>query len=233
MDMNGRAVAVTGGAGALGAAVVGRLISAGAVCHVPALDAGEAARFPHAGHGRTRVTVAGDLADWGAVEGFFSGIDGLWASIHLAGGFDAGGIAETPPDTFDRQMSMNGATCYLCCRAAIAAMRRTGAGGRIVNVSARPGVEPRGGAGMAAYAAAKAAVAALTQALAGEVVGDGILVNAVAPSILDTPANRAAMPDADHAAWPTTAAVAETIAFLASPANAVVRGAVVPVYGAV
>lgn len=233
MEMKGRSVVVTGGAGALGAAVVGRLIEAGALCHVPALDDGEAARFPHAANDRVRLIVAGDLAEWGVVERFFSGIDGLWASIHLAGGFDMGGIADAPPDIFQRQVSMNAATCYLCCRAAIPAMRRTGDGGRIVNVSARPGVEPRTGAGMAAYAAAKAAVAALTQALAEEVAEERIRVNAVAPSILDTPANRAAMPEADHDAWPKTAEVAETIVFLASPDNAVARGAVVPVYGGV
>ena len=233
MELNGRNAVVTGGAGALGAAVVGRLLDAGAICHVPALDDGEAERFPHARHDRVRLSVAGDLADWGAVERFYSGIDGLWASIHLAGGFDMGGIADAPPDMFARQVSMNAATSYLCCRAAIAGLRRAGTGGRIVNVSARPGVEPRGGAGMAAYAAAKAAVAALTQALAEEVASEGIWVNAVAPSILDTPTNRAAMPKADHAAWPKTGEVAETIVFLASPANAVTRGAVVPVYGGV
>ena len=233
MDMNGRNVVVTGGAGALGAAVVGRLIEAGAICHVPAFDDGEAERFPHAAHERVRLIVAGDLAAWDAVERFFSGIDDLWASIHLAGGFDMGGIADAPPDVFQRQVSMNAATCYLCCRAAISAMRRTGGGGRIVNVSARPGIEPRTGAGMVAYAAAKAAVAALTQALAEEVAGERIWVNAIAPSILDTPANRAAMPDADHDAWPETAEVAETVVFLASPDNAVTRGAVVPVYGGV
>ena len=231
MELNGRNVVVTGGAGALGRAVVGRLLADGATCHVPAFDDREAERFPNAGHERVRLSVAGDLADRQAVERFYAGIDGLGASIHLAGGFDMGGIAEAPPEIFERQMSMNGATCYLCCRAAIAALRRGGAGGRIVNVSARPGVEPRTGAGMAAYAAAKAAVAALTQALAEEVAGEGIWINAVAPSILDTPANRAAMPDADHAAWPKTEEVAETIVFLASPANAVTRGAVVPVYG--
>ena len=233
MDLNGRNAVVTGGAGALGGAVVARLLAAGATCHVPAFDDAEAARFPHAGHERVRLGVAGDLADWGAVERFYAGVDGLWASIHLAGGFDMGGIAEAPPETFWRQMSMNAATCYLCCRAAVAGLRRAGAGGRIVNVSARPGVEPRAGAGMAAYAAAKAAVAALTQALAEEVAAEGIWVNAVAPSILDTPANRAAMPGADHAAWPKTEQVAETIVFLAAPDNAVTRGAVVPVYGGV
>ena len=231
MDLNGRNVVVTGGAGALGTAVVARLLEVGATCHVPAFDAAEAGRFAHAGHDRIRLDVAGDLADWEAVDRFYSGIDGLWASIHLAGGFDMGGIAEAPPEAFARQMSMNAATCYLCCRAAVAALRRAGTGGRIVNVSARPGVEPRTGAGMAAYAAAKAAVAALTQALAEEVAAEGIRVNAVAPSILDTPANRAAMPDANHTAWPKTEEVGETIVFLAAPGNAVTRGAVVPVYG--
>ena len=146
----------------------------------PAIDEDEAERFPHAGDERVRLSVAGDLAEWDAVERFYSGIEGLWASIHLAGGFDMGGIVDAPPDMFERQVSMNAATCYLCCRAAIAGMRWTGDGGRIVNVSARPGLEPRTGAGMAAYAAAKAAVAALTQALAEEVASEGIRVNAVA-----------------------------------------------------
>jgi NAD(P)-dependent dehydrogenase (short-subunit alcohol dehydrogenase family) len=84
---------------------------------------------------------------------------------------------------------------------------------------------------MAAYAASKAAVAALTVALAEEVAKDGILVNAVAPSIMDTRTNRAAMPKADYAVWPKVEEVAATIAFLASPNNAVTRGAIVPVYG--
>jgi NAD(P)-dependent dehydrogenase (short-subunit alcohol dehydrogenase family) len=84
---------------------------------------------------------------------------------------------------------------------------------------------------MAAYAASKAAVAALTAALAEEVAKQGILVNAVAPSIMDTPANRKAMPKADFAAWPKVEEVARTILFLASPENAVTRGAIVPVYG--
>ena len=109
-------------------------------------------------------------------------------------------------------------------------MQRAG-GGRIVNVAARPALEPRLGAGMIAYAASKSAVAALTQALAQETTDEEIWINAVAPSVLDTPANRAAMPDADPRRWVAPADLAEIIVFLASPANRVTRGAVIPVYG--
>ncbi|HUH85900.1 MAG TPA: SDR family oxidoreductase, partial [Stellaceae bacterium] len=87
------------------------------------------------------------------------------------------------------------------------------------------------GAGMTAYTASKAAVAALTEAVAQEVVADGILVNAVAPSIIDTSANRHAMPKSDFSLWPKPEEIAATIVFLASAANRVTRGAVVPVYG--
>jgi NAD(P)-dependent dehydrogenase (short-subunit alcohol dehydrogenase family) len=122
-------------------------------------------------------------------------------------------------------------TAFLCCRAAVEAMTRTGAGGRIVNVATRPAIEWRAGAGMIAYVASKAAVAALTVALAEEVVQADILVNAVAPSTMDTPANRQAMPKADFDAWTKVEDVAATILFLASPENRVTRGGVVPVYG--
>ena len=125
----------------------------------------------------------------------------------------------------------------LCSAAAVAAFRaRTASGsrapgGRIVNVSARPAIEPRLGAGMTAYTASKSAVAALTQALAQELTDEQIWVNAVAPSILDTPANRAAMPEADHSRWVSPADLAALIIFLASPDNRATRGAVIPVYG--
>jgi NAD(P)-dependent dehydrogenase (short-subunit alcohol dehydrogenase family) len=92
-------------------------------------------------------------------------------------------------------------------------------------------LEWRGGAALVAYTTSRAAVAALTVALSEEVAKQDILVNAVAPSIMDTPTNRAAMPKADYAAWPKVEEVAATILFLASPENTVTRGAVVPVYG--
>jgi NAD(P)-dependent dehydrogenase (short-subunit alcohol dehydrogenase family) len=130
-----------------------------------------------------------------------------------------------------KQIEINYVTAFLCCRTAVNAMTSSGAGGRIVNVATRPALEWRAGAGMVAYTASKAAVAALTVALAEEVVKSGILVNAIAPSTMDTPANRQAMPKADHAAWAKVEEVATTILFLASPENRVTRGAVVPVYG--
>ncbi len=103
--------------------------------------------------------------------------------------------------------------------------------GRIVNVAARQALEPRLGAGSIAYTIAKGAVAALTTALGAELASEGILVNAIAPSIMDTPGNRTAMPNAKSDSWPKVEEVAATILFLASPANSVTRGAVVPVYG--
>jgi NAD(P)-dependent dehydrogenase (short-subunit alcohol dehydrogenase family) len=125
----------------------------------------------------------------------------------------------------------NATTCFLCSREAVKRIRasRNPAGGRLVNVAARPALVPT--PGLAAYAASKSAVVALTQSLSEELAPERIWVNAVAPSIMDTPANRKAMPKADHSTWPSVADVAATIAFLASPQNAVTRGAVAPVYG--
>ncbi|MDH5773116.1 MAG: SDR family NAD(P)-dependent oxidoreductase, partial [Rhodospirillaceae bacterium] len=104
-------------------------------------------------------------------------------------------------------------------------------GGRIVNVAARPALEPRSGAGMVAYSAAKAAVSAMTQALGEELKEKNILVNAVVPSILDTRANREAMPDANFAAWPKIDEVAATIILLTSPQNKITSGSLLKVYG--
>jgi NAD(P)-dependent dehydrogenase (short-subunit alcohol dehydrogenase family) len=140
-------------------------------------------------------------------------------------------VAETTKSELMRQIDVNYVTAFLCCAAAVRTMIRAGAGGRIVNVATRPALEWRSGAGMVAYAASKAAVAAMTVALAEEVVKQDILVNAVAPSTMDTPANRKAMPKADHDAWTKVEDVAAVIAFLASPENHITRGAVVPVYG--
>ena len=229
MDFHDRHVVVTGGAGALGIALVEGLIEAGATCHVPCFDEAEAQRFRLRDRPQVKLVVAGNLADEKNVAALYDGIASLWASIHLAGGFAAGPLREATAATLHQQIDMNLVSCLLCCRAAVNAM--TGRGGRIVNVAARAALEWRTGAGMAAYTASKTAVAALTAALAEEVAKDGILVNAVAPSIMDTPANRKSMPKADYDLWPKVEEVAATIMFLASPENRVTRGAVVPAYG--
>ncbi len=230
MNFRDRHVVITGGAGALGTAVVEALIASGAVCHVPCFDEAEAQRFRLRDHKQVRLTVAGNLADETAIARLYDGIASLWASIHIAGGFAAGPLSEASLATLRQQIDMNFISCLLCCRAAVKTMTAAKSG-RIVNVAARPGLEWRTGAGMVAYTASKAAVAALTAALAEEVVKDGILVNAVAPSTMDTPANRHAMPKADFSLWPKLDEVAATILFLASPENRATRGGIVPVYG--
>jgi NAD(P)-dependent dehydrogenase (short-subunit alcohol dehydrogenase family) len=226
MDFSNRHVVVTGGTGALGSAVVGALLAAGASCTVPYRHEAEAQRFAHRDHPNVTLIAVSDLADEAAVAQLYD--RPLWASIHIAGGFAPGKVADTGKAALMAQIDGNLGSCFLCCRAAIKAMKH---GGRIVNVAARPALEPRSGAGMAAYTIAKAGVAALTAVAAEETVTDGILVNGVAPSIMDTAANRKAMPKANFDAWPKVEEVAATILFLASPDNRVTRGAVVPVYG--
>ncbi len=231
MSFSDRHVVVTGGTGALGTAVVGALIGAGAICHVPYRSEDEAKRFPHRDSKQVSLAALGDLSDEAAVNAFYGPLARLWASIHIAGGF-----AFAPIETSDKallmgQLESNLVSAYLCSRAAVSAFRQAGGGGRIVNVAARPALEPRTGCHLTAYTVSKAGVAALTQALAEEVAKDGILVNAVAPSTMDTAANREAMPKADFSAWPKVEEVAATVLFLASPQNVVTRGAIVPVYG--
>lgn len=230
MDFSNKTVVITGGTGALGTAVVGMLLDHGAECIVSWAHEAEAERFPYRGHRRAPLIGVHNLADQADIDELFDQAGpSLWASIHIAGGFAMGKVADTDKAALMAQLDQNLVSSFLCCREAV---NRMGAsGGRIVNVAARPALEWRSGAGMSAYTVAKAGVAALTVTLAEEVAKDGILVNAVAPSIMDTPANRAAMPKAEHAAWPKVDEVAATILFLASPDNRVTRGAIVPVYG--
>ncbi len=229
MDFSGKQVVVTGGTGALGSAVVAGLLAAGATCTVAYVHESEAQRFPSRDDPNVTLVAVSDLADEAQVAKVYEGLK-PWASIHIAGGFAAGNVTETDKKALMAQIDSNLTSCFLCCRAAAKAMLAAG-GGRIVNVAARPALEWRSGGGMTAYTVAKAGVAALTVALAEEVAKNGILVNAVAPSIMDTPSNRNAMPKANFDAWPKVEEVAATILFLASPDNRVTRGAIIPVYG--
>ena len=222
----GRHVVVTGGLGALGRAVVGRLLAEGAVCHVPDLQA-PPTDSPWLEADQVSLYGPLDLTDEGQVESFYGSLPPLWASIHVAGGFHMAPLAEIRAETLRAQLEMNLVSAFLCLREASGRMTRSG--GRIVNVISRPALHPCGG--MLAYSTAKAALASLTQCAAEELRGADVYVNAIAPSIIDTEANRQAMPNADHEGWPKPHELAATIAFLASPENTVTTGALLPVFG--
>lgn len=227
MSYEGREFVVTGGTGALGRAVVGRLVENAATVHVPVYRREELDGFEHRENPAVKLHPGLDLTVEADVERAFGATENLYASIHLTGGFDMGPILSTSLETWDRLIRLNATSCFLCCREAARVM--SGREGRIVNVAAKPVLVPT--ANMAAYSASKAAVAALTLSLAEELSGTSIWVNAIVPSIIDTPRNRDAMPNAPHDRWPNPEEIASTILFLASPENAVTRGTLVPVYG--
>ena len=228
LDLENKHIVVSGGTGALGSAVVGLLLESGAHCWIPDIHPGAPKSGDPEGE-RVHVYHGVDLAKEDQARQFYAEPPSLWASIHVAGGFAMSDIADTSLDDFEKMWRMNTVSCFLSSREAVRRMRETGVGGRIINVAARPAVDPTGS--MLAYTTSKAGVASITECLALELVGDDILVNAILPSMMDTPANRSAMPDADHATWPKTSDIAKTIAFLSSPANSVTSGALVPVYG--
>ncbi|MBM4390716.1 MAG: SDR family oxidoreductase [Deltaproteobacteria bacterium] len=196
-SLDGRVVVVTGGNGALGAAVVAALRAEGATALVP----GDV-----------------DLRDSEAVSRYYAeaGAAGLWGSVHVAGGFAMAPFLETSAEAWRGQLETNATTAFLCSREAA---RHMAAGGRIVNVAAHAGLDPAQGAGKIAYAVSKAAVVALTAAVAAELVPAGVLVNAVAPGTMDTPGNRAAMPGVDPSGWLKLDDVAREIVALSSPSS--------------
>ena len=233
-DFEGLHVVVTGASGALGSSLVAELLGRGATCHVPLIE--NDFDFGELEGSSLRKSTGVDLRVESQVRAYFEALPGLWASAHCAGGFAMKAFSETSLDDLRAMTTLNFESAFLCTREALRVLlgnedHLARGRGRIVNVSAQTALDPRRGAGMAAYAASKSALADMTLALAEEVAPKGIWVNAVAPSIMDTPANRAAMPDADHAAWASTAAVARTMAFLLSPQNGCSRGGLVPVFG--
>ncbi|MEZ4363291.1 MAG: SDR family NAD(P)-dependent oxidoreductase [Kofleriaceae bacterium] len=226
-----RHVVVTGATGALGSAVVARLLDLGAECHLPMREPAVPEHLPWRGHAQVHATPSVSLEDEAAVTAYYAGLPELWGSAQLVGGFAMKPLLDTSLAELHAQWSLNVATCFLCCREAVRAMRRSGGaqGGRLINVTARAATSAA--PGMLAYTAAKAAVASLTQTLAAELAQEQILINAISPSLIDSAANRAAMPDADFDKWPKPTELADAIAFLLSPDNALTSGAIVPVYG--
>jgi NAD(P)-dependent dehydrogenase (short-subunit alcohol dehydrogenase family) len=226
-----RTVLVTGGTGALGTAVVEVFLDAGwrVVCtwvlpheheRIGERDGLELVRADLFHEQEVTAAVRQAAATEGAP---------LRAVANLVGGYLAGPrVDETTLEEFEGQLRLNLRPTFLVTRAALPALVEAG-GGAIVCMSARAAERPFGGA--AAYASSKAAVRTFAQAVAVEYRDDGVRCNAVLPSVIDTPANRAAEPDADHSRWVQPAEIARVILFLCSEDSAPVSGAAIPVYG--
>lgn len=222
-----RTAIVTGGTGGLGAAVTHTLLDGGWRVVVPWYAEEELERVRE--HERLELVQA-DLTDPDSASGVVAAAgDALHGLVNLVGGFAMGGrVHETPVDEFEAQLRLNLRPTYLMCAAAIPVML-AGGGGAIVCVSSRAAVRPFSGA--AGYITAKAAVLAFVDALHEEYRNDDIRANAILPSVIDTPANRRSMPDADFDTWVKPAEIARVIAFLCSDDARVTSGAHVPVYG--
>jgi NAD(P)-dependent dehydrogenase (short-subunit alcohol dehydrogenase family) len=227
----GRVVIVTGGSGALGRAVVGRFLAGGDRVVVPWIvkrerDAIELEEKAALDAGRL-VLVEADVSEESGARAVVGAATYAEVLVNGVGGF-AGGtpVHETELEVWDRMYRMNVRTAAAMSRAVLPIMlaRKRGA---IVNIASRAAFERP--AGLAAYAASKAAVTALTEALQKEVAGGGVRVNAVVPTTIDTPANRTAMPGADTSLWTPPARIADVIFWLTTDASATVRGGLVPV----
>ena len=231
--MAARVAIVTGGTGALGQAIVLRLLKDGARVAVPYAVPAEnealLARVPAPDRGRL-TTEPVDVTDTAAMTTFTDRVAAAWGGVHVlvaaVGGFSAGGLLETDQALWERMLRLNLTSAFSAARAALPHLIRSGSG-RVVLVASRAVLPPIGG--FLAYTVAKAGVVALAQALAHETRGQGVTVNAIAPSTMDTPANRAAMPGADRSGWVPVDAVADTIAFLGGEGAVHVSGAVLTI----
>lgn len=232
--VKGKAIAITGAFGALGSATA--LLAAEQGARLALID-----RAPHAPAGLfdahsdairllTGVSLTDETQAAAAVRAAHEQLQGLDVLINVAGAFRWQTVAEGDPATWDQMFAVNVKTALFTSRAAIPFLRQSRQG-RIINIGANAAL--KAGAGMGAYAASKSGVHRLTESLAEELKATGITVNAVLPSIIDTPANRADMPKADFTTWVSPRALAEVILFLASDAGAPVTGALLPVTGKV
>ncbi len=228
----GRSALITGGTGGLGAAVTTAFLDAGWRVVVPWIVARERERVP--AHDRLELVEA-DLFDVASARdcaaAAASDVDNpLRAVVNLVGGFAAGGrVHETPVEEFEEQLRLNLRATYLTCQHTLPHLTAAG-GGSVVCMSSRAALHPFAGA--AGYVTSKAAVLAFVAALDAEYADAGVRVNAVLPGVIDTPANRAAMPDSDRADWVAPADIARTILFLSGDEASPISGAHVPVHRA-
>jgi NAD(P)-dependent dehydrogenase (short-subunit alcohol dehydrogenase family) len=224
------AVLVAGGTGALGAAVLGALLERGYPVTATWVVEEERERVESDFEGRTGLAlVQADLMDPGPVEEAVGGVDRLGAVVNLVGGFSAPGkVHESGIEDFESQLRLNLRPGFLLAQAAIPRVISNG-GGAFVGVSARPALRPFAGA--AGYITAKAGVLAFIKALDAEYRDAGVRCNAILPSVIDTPANRRAQPDADHSKWVPPQQIAKVVCFLVSDDSAPTSGAAIPVYG--
>ena len=222
---------ITGGSGGLGTAVVEEFLAAGWRVVVPWIEERELKRLPEAPH---LVTVQADLSDPVAAQEAVALAAGsprapLRAVVNLVGGFAAGGrVHETPVEEFEQHVRLNIRPLYVATQAALPELI-AGGGGAVVCVSSRSALRPFSGA--AGYVTGKAAVLALADTLAVEYGKDNIRVNTIVPSVIDTPANRAAQPGADYSTWVAPARIARVILFLCEDSSDAVSGAHIPVSG--
>jgi NAD(P)-dependent dehydrogenase (short-subunit alcohol dehydrogenase family) len=218
-------VVVAGGTGALGTAVVHELVDAGHTVVATWIVPEERERLATL----PVELVEADLFDAGAAEAAVRVVEELEAVVDLVGGFSSGPrVHETEPEDFERLIRLNLTPAFTLARAAMPRMIERG-GGAFVGVSARPALRPFPGA--AGYITGKAAVLAFIQVLDAEYRGHGIRCNAILPSVIDTPANREAQPDADWSKWVPPEEVAKVIRFLVSEDSKPTSGAAIPVYG--
>jgi NAD(P)-dependent dehydrogenase (short-subunit alcohol dehydrogenase family) len=215
-----RSVVITGGTGGLGSAVTAAMLDEGWDVVVPWVAPHELDRVDK--HPALTLIQA-DLMDATAVAAVVDAAPSpLEAVVNLVGGFAASGrVHETPLGDFEAQLRLNLFPAYLMCQAAIPRLLDMG-GGSVVLVSSQATRRPFAGA--AGYLTAKTAVLGLAGALHAEYERDGVRVNTILPNVIDTPANRAAQPDADTSKWTRPEAIAETIAFLCSDGSAAIRG---------
>jgi NAD(P)-dependent dehydrogenase (short-subunit alcohol dehydrogenase family) len=226
MKLDGRGCIVTGGFGALGRAVTQRLAADGA--KVAVIDHAKVPETPSVAFGG--VDLADAAAARAAVDEAAEKLGGLYALVNIAGGFRWETVADGDVATWDLLYSRNLKTAVCASKAALPHLLANGSG-RIVNIGTAAAA--KAAAGMGAYAASKAGVAKLTEALSEEVKANGINVNAVLPSIIDTAANRADMPKADFDKWVKPDAIGALIAFLLSDDAADITGALIPISGRV